>query len=124
MNIGVIDMQHKRLVEMVNQLYHAMKTGEGDHVMGPLFIALIEYTGKHFATEERFMKDKKYPDYDAHKQEHEKLVSRVLELKEKFEKGEKVFSSEVFNFLKGWLVNHIQGTDKKYAPYLNDKGVY
>ncbi|WP_052464895.1 bacteriohemerythrin [Geoalkalibacter subterraneus] len=123
-NIGVIDMQHKRLVEMINKLYHAMKTGKGDQVMGPLFVDLIEYTGKHFATEERFMKDKTYPDYESHKAEHEKLVARVLELKAKLEKGEKVFSSEVFNFLKGWLINHIQGTDKKYAPFLNERGVY
>jgi methyl-accepting chemotaxis protein len=123
-NIGVIDMQHKRLVEMINKLYHAMKTGKGDQIMGPLFVDLIEYTGKHFATEERFMKDKTYPDYESHKTEHEKLVARVLELKAKLEKGEKVFSSEVFTFLKDWLINHIQGTDKKYAPYLNERGVY
>jgi methyl-accepting chemotaxis protein len=123
-NIGVIDMQHKRLVEMINKLYHAMKTGKGDQIMGPLFVDLIEYTGKHFATEERFMKDKTYPDYESHKAEHEKFVARVLELKAKLEKGEKVFSSEVFNFLKGWLINHIQGTDKEYAPFLNERGVY
>jgi hemerythrin len=30
---------------------------------------------------------------------------------------------EVLNFLKGWLVKHIQGTDKKYGPFLNAKGV-
>ena len=26
-------------------------------------------------------------------------------------------------FLKTWLVDHINGTDQKYVPYLHDKGV-
>ena len=30
---------------------------------------------------------------------------------------------EVMNFLKDWLSNHIQTSDKKYGPFLNSKGV-
>ncbi len=123
-NIGIVDKQHKKLVEMVNQLYKAMKTGQGNSMMGAIFLDLIDYTANHFATEEKFMQAKNYPGFEEHKKEHENLVARVLELKSKFEKGEKVFSSDVFNFLKGWLINHIQGTDQKYGPYLNQHGIY
>ncbi|WP_305043529.1 bacteriohemerythrin [Geoalkalibacter sp.] len=123
-NIGVVDRQHQRLVEMVNQLYKAMKTGQGNTLMGSIFLDLIDYTAQHFATEEKFMQAKNYPEFESHKQEHDELVKRVIELKARFEKGEKVFSSDVFNFLKGWLINHIQGTDKKFGPYLNQHGIY
>jgi hemerythrin len=27
------------------------------------------------------------------------------------------------HILKGWLTNHIQGSDKKYVPFLANKGV-
>jgi len=30
---------------------------------------------------------------------------------------------EVLNFLRKWLLNHIQGSDKKYGPHLNAKGI-
>ena len=29
----------------------------------------------------------------------------------------------VLNFLRDWLVEHIQGEDKKYGPFLNAKGI-
>lgn len=32
-------------------------------------------------------------------------------------------SLEVMNFLKNWLITHIQGTDKKHVPHLHQKGV-
>jgi len=35
-----------------------------------------------------------------------------------------VLSLEVMNFLKDWLMNHIQGSDKKYGPYLNSHGIH
>jgi len=34
-----------------------------------------------------------------------------------------VVNVDLLNFLKSWLQNHILGTDKKYAPFLNGKGV-
>jgi hemerythrin len=32
-------------------------------------------------------------------------------------------AKSVLAFLKEWLQNHIKGTDKNYAPFLNSKGV-
>ena len=33
-------------------------------------------------------------------------------------------SIEVMNFLKDWLSNHILGSDKRYGPFLNGKGLH
>ena len=33
-------------------------------------------------------------------------------------------SVQVMSFLNNWLLNHIQGTDRKYGPHLNSKGIY
>jgi hemerythrin len=32
-------------------------------------------------------------------------------------------SIDVLRFLKNWLINHIQGSDQKYRPHLNAKGI-
>ncbi|HEX9079405.1 MAG TPA: hemerythrin domain-containing protein, partial [Desulfuromonadaceae bacterium] len=65
-----------------------------------------------------------YPEYAKHKGEHEKLVKQVLELQQKFQAGNAMLTMSVLSFLKEWLVKHIQGEDKKYGVYFNEKGIY
>ena len=84
---------------------------------------LIEYTVSHFATEEALFDKHNYPEKDAHKEIHKKLVAQVVEFQKQFESGEKDISLELMEFLKDWLIKHIKGTDKKYSSYLQSKGV-
>ena len=49
--------------------------------------------------------------------------SQIKEFEERFNRGELVMSFEITNFLKSWLKDHIQGTDKKYSEFLISKGV-
>ncbi len=122
-NIGLIDRQHKQLVELVNQMFAALKSGHGKDVVGQILADLVDYTQKHFAEEERMMARHGYPGLEEHKREHAALVRQVGEYAARLEQGSVSVSSELFNFLKGWLINHIQSVDKQYGPFLNQKGV-
>ncbi len=122
-NIKIIDEQHKRLVDMVNQLYDSMKEGKAKDVLGNLLTELASYTDYHFRTEEDLFKKHGYPESALHKMEHDKLRKEVLDLKAKMDKGEAIITVEVLYFLKDWLSKHIMGSDKKYSPFLNGKGV-
>lgn len=117
------DDQHKKLVDMVNQLFDAMKTGKGNQVMGDILKQLIAYTQTHFAAEERLLKQYGYPDFEAHKNEHNALVMQVLDLQKQFQEGKPVLTQNIMTFLRDWLSRHIQGDDKKYGVFLNGKGV-
>lgn len=122
--IGIVDTQHKKLVGMVNDLYDAVQSGHGQDVLGKILDGLIAYTAEHFKQEETFFAQTGYPDTEAHKKEHADLVKQVLDVQAKYKSGATgVLSLEVMNFLKNWLVKHIQGSDKKYAPHLNSKGI-
>jgi len=117
------DDQHKKLVELVNQLHDAMKAGQGHALLGTVLQSLISYTATHFKDEEQVMQANGYPDLVRHKGMHQKLVSQVLDLQKKFQAGGDVLTITVLNFLKDWLVSHIQGEDKKYGVFLNAKGI-
>ena len=42
--IGVIDMQHKGLVDLINELHQAMVAGQGKQELGKILSGLIKYT--------------------------------------------------------------------------------
>ncbi len=121
--IKSIDDQHKKLVNMVNTLYSAISAGGGKEQLQRLLDDLIDYTVYHFGTEEELFKKHDYPDAVAHKKIHEELATKVVEFRERLQKGEAMLSYDLLNFLKSWLVNHICVTDMKYAPFLKSKGV-
>jgi hemerythrin len=121
--IGIIDMQHKNLVKIVNDLHQAMVEGNGRDELGKILSSLISYTQAHFKTEETFMESHRYPGYANHRVEHERLTRTVVELQSKFQRNEVGLTIEVMDFLKTWLSKHILGTDKLYGPFLNSKGV-
>lgn len=117
------DDQHKKLVEMLNQLFDAMKAGKGSLVVEDILKQLIAYTQTHFAAEERLMKQYCYADLETHKKEHNALVVQVLDLQKQFQDGKAVLTQNVMTFLRDWLSKHIQGVDKKYGVFFNGKGV-
>jgi hemerythrin len=50
-------------------------------------------------------------------------VKKVSDLQNKFNSGEGVMTMEVMNFLRDWLNDHIIGSDTKFGPFLNEKGI-
>lgn len=115
------DEQHRKLVELINELYKAMKQGKGREVLDKILDELVKYADYHFSTEETLMSKYGFPELAAHKKEHENFKVKIKEFLEKKAKGEVTLSIEVMNFLKEWLVKHIMGTDKKYGPFLQQK---
>ena len=119
-NIADIDRQHQKLMEMINDLDAAMRSGKGKEVLANIIHGLVTYTRTHFTTEESYFDKFGYADASSHKLEHSNFVRKVSQFKDDFEKGRIGLSIEVMNFLSDWLKNHIKGTDKKYDPFLNE----
>lgn len=117
------DNQHKKLIDLINQLNDAMQAGKGNDVMGKVLSELVNYTVFHFGYEEKLMGEHKYEDTPAHKVEHQKFVQTAGDFKKKFDSGTAVVSVELMNFLRDWLTTHIMKTDKKLGQALSKAGV-
>jgi hemerythrin-like metal-binding protein len=124
LGIASIDAQHKRLVEMINDLYDGFVTGKAREAVGRVLDGLVDYTATHFKHEEVIFDQTVYPDRIGHKRQHEDLVRQVMEIQAKFKASrDSVLSQDVMMFLKNWLTNHILGSDKKYVPHMRANGV-
>jgi len=120
--IQTIDDQHLELVNILNRLFVAVSKREGDKVIAEILDALTGYTQTHFALEERLLQQAKYKDFDAHKEEHRKLLEQLDQLCKKHLLEEKPIYFEMLNFLRTWLKEHIQGVDTKYSAALKEAG--
>lgn len=123
-DIEEIDSQHKKLIALINELHDAMRIGQGKIVLEKILNELVLYTGTHFGYEEQLMKTYNFTEYAAHREEHAQLTAKVAAIQQQYQSGALVMSIEVLQFLKQWLAFHIQGTDKRYSKYFNEKGIH
>ncbi len=116
--IDVVDKQHRRIVDYLNELNSANDAGDPaatKHVLDEL----VDYTLTHFAFEEELQERAGYPFLKAHKRVHEIFTKRVTEFLKRAEDGEDV-TPQLLSMLKIWLVNHIKGDDADYAECVKE----
>jgi hemerythrin len=116
LNVGipVIDQQHRRIVEYINQLDDARNDGHSREEMGNLINDLVDYTVSHFGFEESLQDEANYPFAKSHKKVHELFTQRVADYQARFDKGEDV-SKGLNSLLVTWLFNHIKRDDTDYV---------
>ena len=121
-NTGVaqFDKEHHKLVELIDVMYRAIRDKKGKEVTENVIGELINYTVYHFNNEERAMAVVNFPELEEHKAEHAKLKQEAQDLQVKIMTGFPDGAVELYHFLRDWLINHIQDSDKKYGPYLKD----
>jgi hemerythrin len=117
------DAQHQKLFEIINSLADAMRTGQGENVIREVVGQLAVYTRTHFLQEEVAMRQSGYPGLPAHQAQHSHLMAEVEKHKKDLDEGRKPNLVAVLNFLRDWLVQHIQKADKNYSDHLNAHGM-
>ncbi|MEW8415465.1 MAG: bacteriohemerythrin [Candidatus Thiodiazotropha sp.] len=121
--IQAIDDEHQKLLTLINNLQTAVLYPTGESFERQALSELVDYTKYHFAREEKLMSDYGYPDYEAHKKQHEEMIVKVMRFLDSYEKDREATIDELTGFLKNWLVDHIAGTDQQYSQFLREKGV-
>ena len=123
LGIPSVDEQHRRLIEILNQLDEVVAVGAEPNTIPSLIEALIEYTQYHFEHEEQLMLESRYDNqkYSAHKLEHQAFIQRILQGKESAIHDPDSVSNNLIDFLVNWLLDHILFSDKQMALELTQK---
>ncbi|MDK9701336.1 MAG: bacteriohemerythrin [bacterium] len=121
-HVSKIDSEHKQLFALLNIVNSAIVYGKGKEILEYALSELLSYTENHFQHEEEVMTMYNYPGLAMHRIEHKNLLLKVQTYIQKYHN--KVLSvSEITTFLKGWLINHIEGDDSHFGNYLRGKGI-
>ena len=116
-SVGIpeLDAQHRRLIELINELVNSMQTGETNGNAAAILKELNRYAESHLQREELVLRVKGYPRYAEHKAEHDAYRAKIAALLEYSERGD--FTVRLTNFVSDWWRFHVQGTDQEYARF-------
>ena len=125
--IEEIDKQHRRLVEIINELAN-ISLEIDKRKFNAILKELGEYTIYHFSSEEKIWDRylSKTPQDITHKKKHrefEKAIENIAKNAQKSLTEQTIL--ELLQFLVDWLANHILYTDRRmaYATILVQKGM-
>ena len=116
-----IDLQHKYLVQSVDELGAAIEGGNAKMVIGEILVVMQYYTEWHFEQEEKCMHEYQCPIAETNKKAH----THFIELFEKYRKeyreqgATNELARRIYNDLTDWLVSHILKVDKQIGTCLH-----
>ncbi len=125
LSIGMpdIDFQHRQLVNLVEDLDNAVRSGREMDYMSNVFGGLAIYTLYHFSTEEKYFAISGFNEAAEHKREHDAFKKEVKDLRAAFESGCKESAFRVVAFLKDWVEGHLKGSDQRYIETFAKHGL-
>lgn len=114
LGVPAMDADHSRLAHLIARFEKAATEAGGSSQAHAVLLELIEAASEHFLKEQDEMRGSGYPSFEAHVQEHNRLLDRILSLGEDRE----LWREAAGGALRVWLTDHIRTADHAFAVYL------
>lgn len=117
--VDIIDQQHKRMFDYLDEINHAIETHNAEGVE-QVIRELIDYSISHNSFEESLMEQAGYPMLDAHREVHNAFKVRAHSYAIQLNHGNDPLrlAREIRTDIALWLVNHIRHEDQHYVPFV------
>ncbi|MGD2034404.1 MAG: bacteriohemerythrin [Bacteroidales bacterium] len=121
-NLGIpeIDAQHRKIIDLINDLNKALVEDKTNQKIGKILDEMSEYAKVHFKTEERYFEESDFPLMKEHKAQHEYFINKIITLRENFDDNLSV-TFRLMKFLRNWWTNHILDADREYVEIVKSK---
>lgn len=116
-----IDGEHDLQMQLLDSLSQALSKGGEFTPTRHILEQFIEFSDMHFLSEQLIMRLHSYPGYEAHLEEHTRLMKKVREIRESIVRGEKVPSLQIVQELREWLLLHIASEDAAFGEFLHKR---
>ena len=114
-SVGVpdIDHEHRQLIELINELYANLQADHETEDVLAFFGEIHAGISAHFALEERLMRESGYAEYQAHKEEHERLLDDIRDLMDEYAADKTLDEEDMSRRLQSWFSNHFKTMDAR-----------
>lgn len=113
----LIDNQHRELINLVNELENSITTGLSSELLGKSLKFIVNYTRYHFSAEEELMRSIGYDDLKRHKQIHDDLITKIIEILRKMKEGQDPDFLDLVNYFINWVKQHVMEEDRKIGQF-------
>ena len=118
-----MDDQHGILMDTMNELRLAVVHGRGREQVSELLDRLIEFTRMHYWSEEQLLEQNGFPGLAAHRAAHHCLLAQMMEAAHRVQYSQGVEMNPLLCRLRDAYMQHTEGLDQEYGPWLNQRGV-
>ena len=122
--VQAMDDQHGILVDTLNEVRMQLLRGTAREELSTQMVRLIEFTRLHFGCEESLLERHGFPGLREHRAAHESLLTAILQAGDCAENDEKTELHRLLSRVSASYLQHIEGLDRKYGSWLNDRGIY
>jgi len=120
---GVIDQDHKHLIDIINRFEKTAQDGLTLNEGLEILFALKFYASTHFKREEQLQRLIDFPFFEAHKREHEELIEKLTEIIDELKTTQESTYNSVARhtaaLLRDWLVNHVLHSDLRMKSFID-----
>ena len=117
--IEEIDAQHKELFRAADAFLASLEACTPAKVAA-LLAYLRSYAVTHFAEEEGWMREFSFPEFPAHRAQHERFLRDLEELAAEHARysGSGIEPMRVAAWLGRWLIDHVSASDTRLARFI------
>ncbi len=115
--VQTMDTEHRVQVSLINAFEVLIRDKDKGGFAEKTIAQLADFTSMHFLSEELLMRRRDYPQLEAHKAEHTRLLKRIDELRKNLGSGEGDAVLATVDELRRWLVEHIKSMDQAFVDW-------
>ena len=116
--IASVDQEHESLIAQINQLYEQLGLPLDTSSIEAMLDDLEAEISAHFALEELLMQEADFAEYADHKQDHERLLDQIHDMKFHFAEDSETGRELLANSLSDWFSNHFRSFDARLHELL------
>lgn len=120
MMLGVpeVDFEHEELIGVINALGDLLHKGGPLEGVKELLGEINAQIEAHFALEEKIMRERGFTGYEAHKEDHDRLLEQIRDIMDEAESvDQNVLHEHLSQRLNVWFSEHFRTLDRSFHSH-------